>query len=491
MSGKIGYILNIEGLDANIAKLKTLNDLLNQINRKGGSSNIGQSVGNNKQNVNSHPVEAGLIAGIAASTSGGRPSVAKFKNDLNKLRNIRESQSNKSKSLLDTVSSLVKGPIISKSQEGTLHDIFKSSKEYINDLTESEHFNEEGKLKKLQYTSGSSLKGVAQLAKGYGPEDLNLPQFSGIPLPDFSKIFKDLKAKLPKGLQELFSSKGLKELFHLSGVTGTAGRLAGIFSKLGAVGIVAAVSIGAFVIQLKLIIAGIKEASQAYITAARRGINVASSKRLDSVFGALGIGSPDLSKIAPQLGRGNDVNAILTAAQTGQLGEDGQQLVNMAEDFKRLMRESEDAARQTQEASRAGFQVSVDIKEISIEWKALLSQISALSYNTLHIFLQAVKSFLHYINDLLEGLIQFEQIIGLIPKDDDSKNRKSVFSGGSNQSSTTSLEKMGFIFGSAPGYGSVGKNTATIASNSTIMVKLLTKLANHSPDVSSFFQFLP
>jgi hypothetical protein len=243
-------------------------------------------------------------------------------------------------------------------------------------------------------------------------------------------------------------------------------RLIGVFGRLG---VVAGVLVVAFLSLRK----GIEEAADAYKKAAASGLSVAQQSRITNAFGSIGMETPNLKNIQHQLGNGNDTEAILAGARTGQLGEQGQQLLNMADDFKKAMEEGKKNAVQMENSSRAGMLLSIDEQSIGREWHTLLAQFSADSYMFVHLTLTAVRKLLQYINEFMAAVVFFKQLLGLTPTNQTKNQQYSLSNGGRGMAETTGLEKLGFVMKTS---NAPEKHLEAISQNSSTTVNLLGKI---------------
>lgn len=290
--------------------------------------------------------------------------------------------------------------------------------------------------------------------------------YGGLPFmdPDFLKPFG-------KRLSNMFSGfgKGGKE------IGGTAARLIGghelgkLAMEFGKLGLV----VGGIIAGLFGLKKGIEEVTAAYETAAKRGLQVNVSENIDNAFKTIGASTPNLSQIATQLGHGNDSDVILRAARGGQLGDDSQQLLNMANDFKSAMKDSAGAAKQIEESSRAAYLVNYQATQVGIQFKSTLSQFTEAIAPILTSALFATKEILKISNtfSIMSLATSTLKYTGFFNKPD----FKQQFPGsGASPASTNSFEKLGFVMNAA----SPEKNLTDINKNTSATVGWLEKISN-------------
>ena len=280
-------------------------------------------------------------------------------------------------------------------------------------------------------------------------------------------------------------STGLMHILRAAGVPREYRMLFTHFAKLGIV--VAGVIIGLLALReaIKLLLEGIKEGSEAYKTAAAQGLDVRTSRNINQAFAAVGMQTPNLQGgVSYQLGQGRDTEALLQAARSGQFGEQGQQLLNMADEFRRAMADSESSARQMEKSSKATFDMQMEMQSVIREWKTLLTQLSTNMYNTIQPFLDTAKYLLQAANIFYEVGIWMKQKLGILPTA--GGNQQYQFKGGVGGASTTSLEKLGFVMNSARGpdkhLADISRNTGFMVTSLNTLIGLFNVFLQHGPN---------
>jgi len=161
-------------------------------------------------------------------------------------------------------------------------------------------------------------------------------------------------------------------MHHLgkAGLGKEGGMLLGVVSKFGLLG----AAIGAIIVSLLSMREAIKETAELYRQSAREGQSIRDQAQVNHAFGAIGMKTPDLTKFY-QSGYSGDANSFINAARTGMFGQEGQQLINMSEEFKSAMKDAEHAAKQMEKSAWASEKISREGSAIGMEWKALWAEI--------------------------------------------------------------------------------------------------------------------
>ena len=456
MSALIAYNIKFDGLDSSIVKFRTLLGLMDQVTRKSGllGSNINFNNSNGSKGGNNVIVPAGGAAGAA--------EIGVITAASNKiLTNTDKTFQNVGKIIEDGFATL--NP---KYQEV---------------------------LKNLGFGSigGGLYQKNPPLSYGLGPNE-SVPPF----LPKNPP-------KVPVGFRENFSanlSQTGKYATFMKGFQNSGGGIGGIGGGLGAVAgslgplvLATAALTGAFVLLkgvVHILSEGIKEGAKAYQQAARYGKSVSKTFTVDSAFKAIGMETPDLSIIRGQLGgKGKganetkipDTEIILSAARAGELGN-VQQLLNMANEFRKAMQDAANNARQMEYSSKATQNLSEQTSAIGREFKTMLAQIATDNYFTISLFLSAIQKLAAAINWIIEQSIKFKTAIGLIPENkSENKDQISGLGGsGGTQPTQGPWEKIGLLFKSPSEkpLNLIATNTSKIAQTMELSTKINLKVAD-------------
>ena len=464
MSSNISYKIEFEGIDQQIAKVKELKNLLNDINQNNGidrlnnysrNSEGGRGGGRGGNNVVA-PVGGAPISNAAGNVLGDVVGASALATTV--------------KSTNTALKEMLEKNLIEIRKSGGLFT-GNTSYEEISSLFKTNVKNSNWKINSSSYNGGLSEmspemqkkhdEGVANLQKKFKSEDNSI---NGL-----AKIFRSI---VPEGgkLENVFK-KLAPETF----------KLLDSFGKLGPEVAGVIIAIAMLKTAIKMLQEGIEQGAQAYRSGAAAGINNNTNTLINSSFAQLGMGSPDLTILRMMLNGDtkHDTNAILSGGQMGMLGKEGQQLLNMSEEFKEAMDDGENAAKEMASYARANNKLKMDEMGIGREWKTLLAGLAAALYPLEHVILNLIKYTLEFINDIVQALVWFEQVLHLVPKSgpDNKPQWPSSGGGGALVAPNSSLEKLGFII-NGPSQD-VSKNIATIAANTTKLVSLYT---SHVPD---------
>lgn len=406
MSGAVNWKFSFEGLDAGLAKLREINALLDSISKKQANFNLN---GNNRSSNTNVPNEEervnGSGAGVAAGAAAGAAEGAGISNAGKKI-----------KTSLDNI----------------VIDFGKADEELKKQLDA---------LYGRHRHPDSPASEIRRYSSPIGPVQ---------PISTLQKL-KDRFANINKGtFAETLSGSSNKFVSAIGNVSQG-------FNLLKSVAIELYVVFEALKLGVKLVLEGIKYGSDAYKRGAKFGNPIGKQNQLDNAFEAIGIESPDLSQLQGQFNKksgkyeapGTDV--ILGAARAGQFGN-AQQLTNMAEEFRYAMNDGAQSAKQMEGAARATFYESMEISNITREWKTLLAQIATVLFPLIEGVLVLIKLSLEQINAALGVIIGLAQLLHVLPQGG-SLNDPVKIGGTSQKESVTSFGRMGFII---PGVNSNG-----------------------------------
>jgi hypothetical protein len=436
MSQIIAYKLQIDNLKQTIADMKQLKQLIQDVNTSGGINKLTP-----RQTTSTGPG--------APTTIRNKPStledIALASVATNQLRNsgstakIQQSFAELFARMTPAQANLYNNPGLTEKGKRRLLEQIAKPKPFSYDTTKS--FEENQQIH----------------AEGF-QNKFNAPSpYSGPVPPVLNKNFRDIM---------------------LSGFTKLLETAVKVVSKLGIFGILlstAALELRTFV---KVIKEGIKVGSEAYRNAAGQGTKIGNNAQISTAFGQLGLPAPDMTYLR-QILSGNtnqDSQIILALAQMGQLGQAGQQLVNMSTEFKNAMQDGAQDAREMAESSKAAMQLSIDSTAIAREWHTMVAQTTDLFEPILHVLFQGFVVILKDINLLIELLKEgLHELFGFHFDTDKFQAVLPGGQGGSLIAPTTGLEKLGFVLGVAH---SPAVTLEKIANNTAKQVTLLTKLTN-------------
>ncbi len=195
---------------------------------------------------------------------------------------------------------------------------------------------------------------------------------------------------------------------------------------------------------------GIKHGAEAYQNAAKTGTNIATAFALSEAFKAIGMGGAEQQLLAT--GQFNNrarrslipgTDEVVGAARTGQFAN-LQQFENMHVEFDKALQMSTSAAYQMQEAAGINQILSSEMSLVGTQWKAFLSQMTAVLGPLIDQFLSNMIVMMAYFNSQMEPLVWILKKIGLSGPIGDF-NKINV---GSNigQTNLSSYERIGFHF---------------------------------------------
>lgn len=294
-----------------------------------------------------------------------------------------------------------------------------------------------------------------------------------------SNIFSNLKNVFSKLISGLGAGGG----------GGRLGRIAvALFGPLGPIIGAVIAAFYALKFAIKFLIEGIEEGAKAYQHAAKLGSPVAGTFQQTAAFNAIGMESPDLSRLQGQFNKkagryeepGTDV--ILGAARAGQLGN-VQQLVNMSEEFKRNMADAAANSAEMAMSAKILSESSQLVSQVGREWHTLLAQIATIFTPIINLLLEGLKKWLSDLNLLSAVIIALFKHIGILSKDIGGNFNK-IPGGNNSPSHVTAWEKIGFVFkGHEHTYQKdIANNTKETAMNLRYLITALNlKNANHTP----------
>jgi hypothetical protein len=454
MAGKISWQIELQGLDAQITKLRTLDTLLNAISRKGGM--LGGAGGINVGGSGGTTVVPGVPGGssginnsatvIAAAALGSRPNVNRY-----------DAQGN---------SKPVQPPYVAPKNINTLDQRLASAMKR----------GDWGAVSDISHRFASHFgTGYPPMLKGKPTAASHLPYSSLYPegnLPP-GGIRGGLQAmRMVSG--DIHSGLGITGRVIGNGLSTGAGAAVGAFGQAGKqvaglfgsgpksmMGIldkffpqIIAITIAFEVLKkaVDLLINGIKKGAEMYQLAAKQATTVGKVSQLKSAFAAIGMGGAEeeamtaMGQFNPNAKRttmsGGQVIGAMRAAQFANI----QQLTNMSKEFEAAMNDAASSARQMQLGAKANQEMSAGMVAISREWSTLLSQ----SATALQPFIQYVENttegFLKLANATLELYNRLQKFLHLIPSGEPGMTRVGGM-GSKGANISAAWEKIGFQFG--------------------------------------------
>src|ERR1035437_1989433 len=453
MSGRISWSISFDGLDAQIAKLRTLDTILNSISRKGGllgggtrGINIGGQGGTT------------FIGGVPSGTGAGASSA--------------------------TVAGLAAGVTAGESVGSTRATKLKSEsipielRNFVNKSIGNKGITDKGYEKLFTRYGMEGVKAFNQIRNERIARRKGIKE-SGVPTvisPDYIKrinhlqestILRNIKASgigIGRNLGEM-AGKGPM------GASIASGLLTKLTSPLALV-------IAAFLVLhtvTKLLIEGIKHGAEAYQHAAKMGGDVGSHFALTEAFKAIGMEGIDTQALQGQFNPKAkkfgvpDSDMVLGAAKAGQFGN-VQQLTNMSEEFKRAMERATDSAERMGKVAYTAQKITTAGSEVSVQWKTMLTQLAAAFYPLIRLIQGLSIGLVNAINTILEGINWLEKKLHIQPGVGPNFSQIGASMGKSGPS-FTSWEKMGFQFGK-----SANDPLHNIASNTKETVRAINNL---------------
>jgi hypothetical protein len=487
MSAKITYNLEFQGLNEQIVKLRELDSLLNSIGKKGGN------IGNNGGNINTRggtssgggtvilPSGAkgvaageGIAAGAQLAAAG---SALKASKSFGKVEKANTEYFAKMGELIKGNLVDVRGmtkDAVGKMVVGSIkHAESVQAKLQVNtDLLEEWGYLVDKKIdditKVMEY-SLTSIKTDKTLSKSEGytilkkASDETHKARTKAQLDLINKPGNVYDTQLQSSVDKFGNSKPysgkispklenphLKDIKSMASVFGL-GKLTGTLGKLGVVAGLVFVAFEGLKIAIKKSQEGIEYGSKTYRGAAGAGMGVGAHGQISSAFGQLGMNTPDLTVLRTML-TGNtkqDTNTILNAGQMGMLGRDGQQLVNMAEEFREAMKGAAASAELMKETATANNKLKIDEYGIMLQWKTMWSQVSAIFEPLMHHIFNIIALIEMGFNKILNWILKIEHYLHIGSKPtEDFKPVWGASGGGSMISPNSSLEKLGFVMNS-------------------------------------------
>ena len=252
---------------------------------------------------------------------------------------------------------------------------------------------------------------------------------------------------------------------------------------------------------IRLLQEGVQHGAETYRNAARMGTAIGDNFAITSAFKAIGMESPDLSRLQGQFNqRANKFDApgtdvILGAAKAGQFGN-MQQLLNMSVEFKAAMADAVANGRQMAAIAQPLNQLSISTSELGREWKTLESQLADLFEPVLYAVVESLKFLISSLNWAAEKLIHLGgniayllpggtvlgPLFGSLTPRGSGGDFHQIGGGRGSAAGANAWEKMGFVMnGPSTNYqAQIADRTNTMSKTLKDVLKVLTTIESHN-----------